>query len=76
MLPVYSSVTLNCSLLLVIFTCIIVYVLTDLQSIQRWSFHTDTTFNTCLDCSLLCEISYCCKSTEMFIIISVEQKHG
>lgn len=41
------------------------FPLPDLQGIHWWSFHIDTAVDTCLDCSLLCEIPCCCKSKEM-----------
>lgn len=49
-------------------------LLTDLQGIQRWSFHINTAVNTCLDRPLLCEIPCCCKSREISSIVSSENQ--
>lgn len=45
------------------------FVLTDLQGIQRWRLHINPAVDTCLDRPLLCEIPCCCKSRDILGII-------
>lgn len=44
-------------------------LITDLQGVQRWSFHINTAVNTCLDHPLLCEIPCRRKSGDISSII-------